>query len=137
MHLFSEGNTWITESEFVDGRGNILKAVGESVISIQENVIVNHSYAEINGTILKNEYRIEANTSNRYPFESINLTLGKQKGYFDIDRKTIFSKFVIENSALNGFEVIVRDGDTCTVSGALYDGDVLINTWTAKMQVKK
>jgi hypothetical protein len=62
--------------------------------------------------------------------------LGIQKGIFSIDRNTIFSKFRIENSDMNGFEVINRDNDLCKAYGALYNGNELVNSWQTTLKRK-
>jgi hypothetical protein len=69
-----------------------------------------------------------------YEYVSKNPALGQQKGTFNIDRNRIYSKFVIENTAFNGFEVNVRRGNCCYSEGALYDGNVLVNIWTCVME---
>jgi hypothetical protein len=55
---------------------------------------------------------------------------------FSLDRNTLFSKFGIENTTLNGYEIIRREDDICYAQGALYDNDELINAWTAIMKKK-
>lgn len=78
--------------------------------------------------------KITVITDNEYLFESLNPELGIQKGIFNIDRNLIYSKFVIEGTDLNGFEIIKRVENTCYANGALYDGQKLINTWNAIME---
>lgn len=137
MNLVSETGVWITESEFVDPNGQISKATGETSITINgKSKITNHSYVEMGGKTLVNDYEIHITENNRYPFQSLNPTLGIQKGYFDIDRNVIYSRFEIENTVLNGYEIIIRNEDICTAYGALYNNTELINTWTAILRKK-
>lgn len=131
MNLLSENGIWITESEFVTEDGKISKATGETQIHINNGIISNHSFAEIDGKKLVNDYEITISDTNRYPFQSKNPVLGVQKGYFDIDRNTVYSRFEIDSTTMNGFEVIIRDDNICTAYGALYDKTKLINTWKA------
>jgi hypothetical protein len=118
MTFISENAIWITESEFVTAEGIISKATGETQINIANETITNHSFAEINGNTLVNDYEIHLTNTNRYPFQSLNPTQGIQKDYFDIDRNIIFSRFEIENTVLNGYEVIIRNEDICTAYDA-------------------
>jgi hypothetical protein len=131
MHLLSENARWITESDFVSADGTISRAKGETVIRVGEATIANHSYVQIDGRTISNDYAITIADGKRHPFRSQNPALGTQSGYFDIDRNVICSRFEIKNTALNGFEVIVRNGDRCTAHGALYERGELINTWRA------
>jgi hypothetical protein len=136
MNLLSENGIWITESEFVAADGKISKATGETQIHIDNRIISNHSFAEIDGKKLINDYEITISDTNRHPFQSKNPALGVQKGYFDIDRNTVYSRFEIDSTTMNGFEVIIREGNICTAYGALYDHTNLINTWKAKLRKK-
>ena len=40
-----------------------------------------------------------------------------------MNKNTIYSKFSIKESKLNGYEIIRRIDDTCYVNGALYNGN--------------
>ncbi len=118
MHLLLEEALWESISEFVTPDGKISNATGESEIIINGDKIENKSWAMLNGSKITNFYSIT------------------KKGIFLIDRNTIFSKFRIENSDMNGFEVITRDKDICKAYEALYNGDELVNTWQATMKRK-
>ena len=63
----------------------------------------------------------------------MNPVIGVQTGFFDINQNTIYSKFSIKESELNGYEIIRRIEDTCYANGALYNGNELINTWSATL----
>ncbi len=133
MHLLSESASWLATSEFVTPDGMISKATGKSIITVHENEITNESWAQTGYIKRQNNYRIKPVSFFEYHFESINPELGNQIGKFTIDRNTIYSRFNIESTELNGFEIIRREGNTCYANGALYDKNVLINTWTAIM----
>lgn len=133
MHFLSNSNHWVTESEFVSSTGVISKANGESKVEIFKDYISNKSYVFIDGKALKNDYEIHKVSENRLTYRSKNPDLGVQTGTFDIDRNTIYSRFVVERTKLHGFEIIVRKGDECFANGALYSDDELINTWSAIM----
>jgi|SRR5574344_1583758 hypothetical protein len=133
MHLLSESAIWKTESEFISNNGAISNAIGETSIVYGNDIIKNNSWACFGETKRVNNYSIKTISGNELSFESTNPELGIQRGKFNIDRNIIFSKFIIENTSLNGFEVIRREGDLCYANGALYDGDNLINTWNAKL----
>ena len=135
MHLLSESATWETESEFVDGNGNISRATGESKIEVFDNYIINKSWIDLGGNKISNDYRIEKSSENRYLYRSNNPSLGVQIGTFGIDRNVVFSKFQIENTHLNGYEIIIRKDCVCDAYGALYDNNELKNTWNAKMTI--
>lgn len=132
-HLFSESATWETTSEFVNPQGEISYAQGQSTITVKENEITNSSWAQLGEVKRVNNYRITPVSASKMVSESLNPELGKQTGIFHIDRNRVFSKFTIEGTTLNGFEIIRREYDTCYAEGALYDKDELINTWTATM----
>ena len=134
MNLLSDDGLWMTEAEFVTADGTISKASGETRIRLTENGIENLSQVSMGGTTIVNNYEITPEGANRLSFKSTNQTLGIQHGIFDIDRNTLYSRFAIENTALTGFEVIIRDGNVCTANGALYDRDALVNTWTATLR---
>ena len=121
-------------SEFVTPDGEITRAKGESVISVGGGVITNESMVKFSDMVRTNNYRITSVSPFQYMSESINPELGKQTGIFNLDRNTLFSKFWIEDTSLNGYEIIRRECNVCCAQGALYDDDVLINTWTATMR---
>lgn len=133
-HLLSETAIWTTESEFVNAEGIISKATGKSEVIVSLNDIKINSLAIIGEVERKNDYKITVVTDNEYHFESLNPELGIQKGVFNIDRNLIYSKFTIENTNLNGFEIIKRIENTCYANGALYDEQHLINSWNAVMK---
>lgn len=133
-HLLSETARWITETEFVYPDGSISKGKGESNIDVKAQIVINNSRTMFGQTEITNDYVIRLNSDNEYMFESVNPELGILNGVFNIDRNLIFSKFVIQNTTLNGFEIISREEDTCFAHGALYDGQTLINTWNAVMK---
>lgn len=132
-HLFSKSVIWETTSEFVAPDGEISYAKGKSVISVGEMEITNKSWADIGGIRRVNNYKITPVTPSEFISESVNPELGKQTGIFNIERNTVFSKFRIEGTTLNGYEIIRREDTICYAQGALYDGDILVNTWTATM----
>lgn len=134
MHLLSETALWKTESEFVSADGTISPSAGETSICIEGTTIYNNSWTTMNDLKRENHYTIFILSPCYYDFESHNPDLGIQKGSFYLDRNTIFSKFVIESTMLNGFEIISRNGNTCITRGALYDDNKLINTWKATMK---
>ena len=134
MNLLSEEAIWNTSSIFTDSEGNTSHGSGESHIRIMDNIIYNHSWSTLQGKSIENNYIIKQISKNKYKYQSENPTLGIQSGYFDINDNIIFSKFNIENTNLNGFEIIVRNKDTCIAKGALYNGEELINTWNAEMK---
>lgn len=132
-HLLSESALWTTVSEFVDPKGEISKGEGQSIIEISDKKITNDSWANTPNGKMENKYTIRKLSETRYLYTSLNPVLGKQEGYFDVNKNYVFSKFEVENTNLNGYEVIRRIDDTCHASGALYDGNTLLNTWTATM----
>ena len=132
-HLLSESASWSTTSEFVTSEGHVSEATGRSAITIQEKEIINTSWVQLGKVKRENNYKIISISDTKYHYESINPELGNQIGVFIADRNILYSKFKIEDSSLNGFEIIRREGDTCFAYGALYDNDNPINTWTAIM----
>lgn len=133
MHLLSETAIWKTESEFITPDGTVSKALGETSILIKGNEIENNSWAFFGTLKRENNYSINPGSINEFNFQSLNPELGIQNGRFNIDRNIIYSKFIIENTDLNGFEIIRREGDRCYANGALYAGGNLINSWRAVM----
>lgn len=135
-HFLSESAIWQTISEFVAPNGEISNAEGESVISVFETEIINESWAQVCNVKRVNDYKITPVSLTEFSYESLNPELGKQTGMFNIDRNTVFSRFKIEATSLNGYEIIRREGDICYAQGALYDNDGLINTWNATLTKK-
>jgi len=136
-HLLSESAIWSTVSEFVDAQGNISRGEGQSTIEVTGEQITNDSWIDPPNGRMENKYNIRKISDTRYLYTSQNPALGIQEGYFDVNKDYVFSKFRIENTNLNGYEVIRRVDDTCQTSGALYDGNTLVNTWTATMSKMK
>lgn len=136
MNLLSETAVWRSTAEFVDAEGNISSGIGESRIEISAFGITNESWLELKGNKIINNYQIFKEDDHKYQFQSDNMTLGIQKGCFNVDRNILFSKFVVEGTDLNGFEIIVRNKNECHAKGALYKNDQLVNSWRAVM-VKK
>jgi len=133
-HLLSETALWITESEFVYPDGSISKGKGKSNIDVKEIIVINNSRTMFGENEISHDYVIRYISDNEYSFESVNPELGTMKGVFNIDRNLVFSKFAVQDTALNGFEIIRREAETCFAHGALYDGHTLINTWNAVMK---
>ena len=132
-HLLSDSAEWMTSSEFVDKEGKIFKAIGESKITHECDYITNESWACIEGRKVYNTYKIARETELKYRFESENPDLGTQTGEFNIDRNVVYSKFTVKDSTLNGFEIIIKDEDECSVYGTLFNGTELVNTWRTIM----
>ncbi len=97
----------------------------QSLISIRGTEIINESWVQLGEVRRTNNYRITPVSEMEFNSESLNPELGKQIGVFNIDRSTIFSKFRIEGSFMDGYEIIHREGDVCYAQGALYDRDTL------------
>lgn len=133
MHLLSESGTWKTESEFVAADGTISRAVGLSRITLDGDCLENHSWVEVGESRIENTYRAKAASATLFEYEAENSSLGKQVGTFHVDRNVLYSSFEISETKMNGYEVIVREDDTCEAFGALYDGKRLVNTWRATM----
>lgn len=130
-HFLSESALWYSESEFVDPQGNITKTSGESKITVSENEIINESWAEMDSHRRVNNYRILPVSNTEYHSESLNPELGIQVGQFNADRNVIYSRFGIEGTELNGFEVIICENNECRAFGSLYNANQLVNTWQA------
>lgn len=133
-HFLSESTVWQSSSEFVTPDGQIAYAKGESVISVNEKEIINESWVQMGSIKRINNYKITPLSQYEFAFESLNPELGKQTGIFNVDRNTLFSKFKIEGTSLNGYEIINREEGVCYAQGALYKNDSLINTWNATMK---
>jgi hypothetical protein len=132
-HLLSDSAEWMTNCEFVDKEGNIIKAIGEAKIVIEGTEIINDNWTCIDGKRLCSCYKIERESDFKYHYECKNSTLGNQTGDFCIDRNVLFSKFTVKETNLSGFEVFVKEDDECIVYGTLYDGAELINSWRSIM----
>lgn len=137
MNLLSETALWKTESEFVTPNGNIARSMGETKVEVKGEAISNNSWVILGGEKRENNYKIVRVNTNEYQFESSNPELGMQTGKFNIDRNIIYSKFQVKGTQYNGFEVITRNGDECTVLGILYEGEKAINSWKAIMKKSK
>jgi hypothetical protein len=136
QHFLSKSAEWTTEAEFVRPNGTITSGKGKSKISIEGDRILNQSHVVIEGNTRENNYSIERVSDSRLEYHSENPELGTQFGTFHIDRNVIYSKFHIENTKLYGFEIITRFGDECLASGAMYQGDSLVNSWRAVMKMQ-
>ena len=136
MNLLSESAIWKSTSEFVDANGDISSGIGESRIEVSNTMIYYESWLELNGCKITHNYQIVKKDETRYSFRSEHQAYGTQKGVFNADRNILFSKFIVEGTELNGFEVIIRKKNECEFKGALYKNDELINTWTSMMLKK-
>ncbi|MDR0660867.1 MAG: hypothetical protein LBG19_08745 [Prevotellaceae bacterium] len=135
LHLLSESAVWITESEFTDLAKNRSAGNGESHIKVDGQRLTNTSWVEMaDGSRISNTYSIEKIQDNLYRYNSSSPALGIQASTFITDKSCVYSKFAVKNTRLNGFEVIIRNGNTRHAHGALYNGDELINTWVATMR---
>ncbi|MDP3452724.1 MAG: hypothetical protein Q8R90_07180 [Bacteroidales bacterium] len=132
-HLLSDPAEWMTSSEFVDKEGKIKRAIGEAKIIVNELEIINETWSCVEGKRICNCYRIEKESDHRYRYECNNPELGTQRGDFNIDRNIVYSKFTVNETSLNGFEIIVQDDDECTIYGTLYEGSELLNSWRTVM----
>ncbi|MFA6727431.1 MAG: hypothetical protein WCS17_04325 [Prevotella sp.] len=132
-NFLSEEAVWESISEFVDSNGKSMACQGKSSIKFKGEIILNESYSSFGEKTLTNDYEIRIVSENRYSYTSMNPVIGVQTGFFDINQNTIYSKFSIKESELNGYEIIRRIEDTCYANGALYNGNELINTWSATL----
>lgn len=132
-HLLSESVRWTTLSEFVDPHGNRSEGKGETDILVHRTGITNTSWVQLGRKKINNIYSITVKSDRQYLFTSENPALGTQQGQFNIDGNVLYSRFIIQNTLVNGYEVIIRHEDECTAYGSLYDDDDLINTWKATM----
>lgn len=137
LHFLSESCIWESTSEFTDPNGNISKGNGISDIKVFNDKITNNSYAEFDEKIMYNDYEIHAENTTTLHSRSINPILGIQKGTFHVNGSKLFFDFTIVNSSMRGFEIIRREGNTCFSDGALYNGEKLINTWSAILRKKE
>lgn len=135
-HLLSESATWITDSEFIDRDGKVSEGEGQSEIKVDGDVITNRSHVIVGDEMILNDYVIVKKSGRDFDFTSDNPSLGKQRGKFHLSGDTMFSKFIVEGTDMNGFEIITRDDKICYAEGALYDNDEIINTWAAVMTKK-
>lgn len=87
----------------------------------------------LQGKKMDNNYKIERLSENRYQYTSLNPALGVQKGFFDVFGSNVYSRFRIEDTELNGYEIIRRTDNTCFANGILYNGNEVINTWSATL----
>lgn len=136
LHFLSESCIWESTSEFTDSNGNISKGNGISDIKVLKDKITNNSYAELDGKMIYNDYEIYAESTIILHSRSLNPILGIQKGIFHVNGSKLFFDFTIENTSMRGFEIIRREGNICFSDGALYNGEKLINTWSAILQKK-
>jgi hypothetical protein len=132
-HLLSEPAEWITKSEFVDKSGNLTSAIGETKIIVDGANIKNETWICIDGKRIGHFYNIEKESDNRFLFKSDNQKFGKETGEFNIIKNVVYSKFVVDNSSINGFEIFIKEEDECSVYGTLYDGTDLIHSWKSVM----
>jgi len=132
-HLLSDSAEWMTNSEFVDKDGNILRAIGEAKIVVEDNEITNESWACVEGKKVFNNYRILKESDSKFRFECSNPEQGIRRGDLNSDRNILYSKFTVSDTSMNGFEIIVKDEDECTIYGSLYDGKELLNSWRTIM----
>lgn len=134
LHFLSKSGVWHSISEFVDAQGVVSRATGMSTIEVSTEGITNRNYAELDGKRLCNDYEIRVVSPDEFHYRSANPALGIQQGTFHVRGARLYSNFVITDTALHGFEIIRCEGNTCFADGALYDGDRLINTWTAMLK---
>jgi len=133
-HLLSDSAEWMTNSEFVDKNGNISNAIGETKIEIGREAISNESWVCINGQKVCNCYKISREDESRFNFECENTLLGKEVGEFKVEKNVVYSKFSVQNTKINGFEVVIKnDEDECYAYGSLFDGSELVNHWRSVM----
>jgi len=123
----------MTNSEFVDKEGNILRIIGESKIVIAGEGITRECWGCVDGKKISSSYRIKKESDSKFYFECDNSEQGVKRGDLDIDRNIIYSKFYINNSSLNGYEIFIKDDDECTVYGSLYDDKELLKSWRTIM----
>ena len=133
MNILSESATWRVTLEFVDANGNISSGIGENRIKVNHSMITNESWMQMDAGKIINNYQILKSDENRYCFHSDNTELGIRKGCLNVERNVLFSKFLVEGTDLNGFEVIIRNRNQCNGKGALYMKDNLVKTWTSIM----
>lgn len=136
-NFLSEDAVWESVSEFVDSNGVSTIGKGDSIIESDGEVIINKSSSSFGEKKITNNYVIRFVSESRYSYTSQNPALGIQIGFFDISKNTIYSKFSIKDSELNGYETIRRIDDICYATGALYNGNELINIWSATLHKKK
>ncbi len=132
-HLLSDPAEWMTTSEFVSKDGEVSNAIGEIKITVEDDAIIKDCWYCIEGDKTRNCCKITKESENCYSFEAESNSLGRHHGELHTDRNLLFSKYQVENSSVNGFEVYIKDNDECCSYGFLYDGNRLIKTWRSVM----
>lgn len=132
-HFFSDSGIWKVIAEFVDPDGKVMHSEGESVISVGSDEIINETWVASEEINRRNTYKITPVSKSEMVAESLNPDLPHLTGVFSLDRSMLHFKYQVDGSSVNGYEIISRKDSVCYAYGAIYDGNTLLQTWTATL----
>ncbi len=136
-HFLSEPGTWKVASEFVDPAGKVITSQGESVISVDRFGITNDQWLSSDEGSRQNSYRITPVSATEMTALSIDPEQPTLLGTLSVEGGKLFFKYRREGSAINGYEIISRCRSTCYSFGALFDGEKLLQNWSATLNKTK
>ncbi len=132
-HFFSDSGTWKTTAEFVAPDGRVMLSEGETVISVGKDGVMSEAWVASEEINRRNTYRIIPVSATEMTAESVDPYQPYLTGALNIDRNNLHFKYRMEGSAVNGYEIITRKGTVCYAYGALYNGNSILQTWTATL----
>lgn len=131
-HLLSEDSDWKVYAEFAYPHGKILAREGELYVKFFPDHIERWYWYMEGEEKIEALFTIVSTTIDAFDYYSDGIkNLGMQNGTMHVDRNRIYSKFIVENTLLNGFEIAIHNGESCHVNGAIYHDKKLIKAWTS------
>jgi hypothetical protein len=133
LNILFENATWRFTHEFVTPDGVVAENKGEIVYrNNADRITVKRWFIDDYGQKIDVVQDLRKKDEHNFEYESNDIAkIGPLKGTIHVERNRLYTVYHMGNTPINGFELTVRNGNTCTVNGALYYAGTLIKTWNA------
>ncbi|MDR1936938.1 MAG: hypothetical protein LBQ73_00385 [Tannerellaceae bacterium] len=131
LNILFENASWTFTYEFVNREGVPVENVGKMSFKIYpDHIIQKWWFIDDYGDSIEFVNDIKQIDRNNYVCETNNIAdIVPMKGSLYAERNRLYRRFSMGDTPLNGFEVIIRKGDTCEIYGIIYLGEKMIKSW--------
>jgi len=133
QNILFENATWKFTNEFVTPDGLVVEDKGEVVYrNHADRITVKRWFIDDHDQKIDVLQDIRKLDEHNFEYESNYISeIGPLKGSIHVERNRLYTIYRMGDTPINGFELTIRNGNTCTVNGALYYADTLVRTWNA------
>jgi hypothetical protein len=138
LNILSESAGWRFVYQFVNKEGIAVENTGEMHFKVmsEDHVILKWWFIDDYQQFIDLLIDIRRIGKCYYSYESNDLSggAGTMKGTLHTDRNCLYRKLYMGATSLNGSEIIIRNGDTCTINGIIYHNDTMVKSWNGILE---